>query len=277
MNQPTLAVYLFTFNTEKIRYPWRESVRSALELVGDYGCVYVADCHSEDGTWQGLQDMARVHHRLRLIRHNWGTSHEIQVEIANTLLDVIGQQADFALKLDADEVLHEASFDQFRQDLALMRTTYKVLGKPKYIHFCPDDTTTFPFIYDSKAVLSLTRAGQRFHDNDACALGGGGIPEYQTRLRVHHYGKMALGRAREALVKETEFTRLYYDLGFPDPKVQAQEGQGYLDYMKVFDEAAGRGEFHSFTGTHPKFMTDYLAEAHVREDAFRDALHDPNL
>ncbi len=276
MGKKQLAVYLFVYNTRKILYPWVESIQSALALTEGRGNVFVCHClpvdgSEEDGTLEALRELAGRQEpgRLVLSLHDWGTSHEIQVGIANYLLDQIGTDYEWALKLDADEVLHEASFEAFYRDLAIMHSTYKVLGKPHYTHFSPDPFTTFPFIYDSKAVLSLTRAGQRFHDNDACALGGGGIPEHQTRLQIYHYGKMGYGREREALVKEVSFTKLYTDLGFPDPKVDAQRPAGWLDYDKVFDVARSKGDFKPFTGTHPKFMDLYLEEARYREGQFR--------
>lgn len=279
-----LAVYLFVYNTEKILYPWRESIRSALALTEGRGAVFVCHCApvhgiDEDDTYAALVDEFAVEitdGRLKLSEAVWGSSHEVQVGLGNFLLDQIGRDYQYALKLDADEVLHEASFEVFWRDLHLMTATYKILGKPHYTHFCSDPFTTFPFIYDSKAVLSATRSGQRFHDNDACALGGGGIPEYQTRLEIYHYGKMGYGREREALTKEVEFTKLYYDLGFPDQKVEAQRPAGWLDYYKVFDVAMKAGDFKRFNGVHPKFMDAYLEAAAFREEKFRAelALHE---
>lgn len=280
--QGTLAVYLFLYQTERILYPWRESIRSALALVEGRGTVFVTVAQPVDGTPDDgtvdlcLREFADEHadHRIRIGGGQWGNSHEVQTRLANDLLSWIGTDYEWALKLDADEVLHEASFENFWNDLAIMRSTYKILGRPHYTHFCPDDTTTWPFIYDSKAVLTATRSGLRFHDPDACALGGDGIPEFQTRLEIFHYGKMQMGREREALDKEHRFQQLYTDLGFPDPKVEALIPQGYMDYMKVFDLSAGRGEFKPFTGQHPSFMDAYLASARFRALKFRrDVLH----
>jgi len=275
-----LAVYLFLYNTEKILYPWRESIRSALALTEGRGAVFVCVCSpvdgsEDDGTEELIFDEFATEfatNRLIVGQSAWGKSHEVQTGLGNFLLDQIGRDYEWALKLDADEVIHQDSFERFWRDLAVMRSTYKILGRPHYTHFCPDPFTTFPFIYDSKAVLTATRSGLRFNDPDACAIGGHGIPEFQTRLEICHYGKMGYGREAAALDKERRFQQLYTDMGFPDPKVEAQKDELGLDYMRVFDVAAGKGEFKPFTGTHPKFMDSYLEAARFREEKFQAAL-----
>lgn len=264
---PTLAIYLFGYNLNKIVYPWVAAVQSALALADR---VYFNVCPSSDGT---LEDAMRIfvaelrQEKLKLSFQPWGDHHTVQAHLGNFLLNQIGHDFDFALKLDADEVLHEDSFENFRRDLSSMRMSGFTLGKPRYTHFCPDDKTTFPFIYDSKAVISATRRDLRFDTNlrgDACALGG--ALEAQTRLDVFHYGKMHMGRRKAALDKERAFQELYTELGFPDPKVKAQWEDGdKFDYLKVFNLALERGDFKPFTGTHPKFVQPWLEERREAE------------
>ena len=273
MEHPKLAIYGFGFNLQKIVYPWVASLRSALELVGQEGAVFFCECYSEDDTFQILlntfgEEIATD--RLVVMRHPWEGDYHIQAIIGNKLLDEIGHNFDYALKLDMDEVLCEWSFPDFYQDLHWMEGLGYSLGKPRYTHFCPDDRTVFPFIYASKAVISSTRNDFRFdlgHGGDACALGGG--REYQARLQIYHYGKMQMGRRREAVEKEFSFQQKYTALGFPDPIVVAQrEQQGYIDYEKVFRGALGRGEFKPYSGQHPKFVQGWLEEMRQREQDF---------
>ena len=270
MEHPKIAVYGFGYNLNKILYPWHANLRSALELVGQEGAVFFCECYSEDDTFQVLlstfgEEIATD--RLVVMRHPWEGDYHIQAIIGNKLLDEIGHNFDYALKLDMDEVLCEWSFRDFYQDLRWMEGLGYPLGKPRYTHFCPDDRTTFPFIYDSKAVVSNTRSDFRFdlgRGGDACALGGG--REYQTRLQVFHYGKLQQGRGVEALEKELSFTALYKDLGFPDPIVVSQKQElGYIDYEKVFHGAWERGEFKRYSGQHPKFIQGWLEEMRQRE------------
>lgn len=270
MARPTIACYMFGYNLNRIAYPWKACLRSALALAEQ---VYVAECFSQDNTYPDLlesfaPEIADGH--LVVIQHPWGDYHDIQSHIANALLERIGHRQQFALKLDMDEVLCEWTFDQFWGDLAYMRATEYQLGRPRYVHFSPDDKTTFPFIYDSKAVISQTAAGLRFNygpGQDACALDG--AAEFQTQLRVHHYGKMHMGRREQALYKERTFTELYHDRGFPDLKVKAQWDAGdKFDYDKVFDVARAEGKFQTYTGLHPSFVQDWLKERREVEESY---------
>jgi len=272
----TLAVYLFGHNLEKIRYPWRESILSALDLVGPRGAVYFClTPETDDGTYEALaqhfvQPLATG--QLQLLSHEWGTHHTIQAHICNMILDEIGLQYDFALKLDADEVLYGNQWATLQEDMRWMRERGYKLGKPHYTHLVQDDQHEFDFIYRTKAVLMDTRAGYRYRTDqggDACALAGG--LEYPLRLEILHLGKMAMGREEQALAKEREFTKLYEDMGFPDPKVKAQWEQGYLDYFKVFDRAKEAGEIRPFHGPYPVFLGYYLEAARRRSHKFWEA------
>lgn len=272
MIAPSLAVYAFGYQLDKIKYPWREAIHSAIALAVPPGCVYFCSC--DDETSNALEESFSPQLSGGVIvelRHEWGTNYRVQAEIANYILDEIGTEYDYALKLDMDEILCEWTFNYFRDyNLPRMYQGNALLALPNYTHFCPDDKHTFKFIYGSKAVISKTSSGFRFstgHGGDACALGG--AVEYSTSLGIHHYGKMEMGREREALVKEHEFQKLYVELGFPDPKVEALwNGQGYMDYYKVFDLAKERGEFESYDGPHPIFVREWLERMRERSVAF---------
>lgn len=279
---PSLTVYLFGHNLEKIKYPYLASIASALALTSvtnETPSVIYAECDSDDDS---LERILRCFPRelesgaLQIRKHEWGTHHTIQAHICNYLLDEIGTKTDFALKLDADEVLAEWSFTRFMGDLENLIYRPRILAKPHYTHFLSRDRE-WPFIYDSKAVISKTANGLRFDTNvrgDACALGG--APEVQTRLEIHHYGKFNPGREVEALEKEVSFQKLYSHpedaIGFPDPKVIAQIEQGYLDYGRVFDESLAKGEIRDYHGPHPIFVHDWLKEMSERSKKFQEEL-----
>lgn len=271
MNQQ-LATYSFGHNLEKIRYPYLASIASCLALtrqVNGTGLVYFAICDCDDDTEisvQGRFGEAILRGELKLVYFPWKVHHSGQVEVANFLLDQIGEQALFALKLDADEVLHEESFDRFEIELGRLAGYGVDLARPHYTHLL-DEHRDFDFIYRSKAVISRTSAGLRYADNDACALGG--AREMQTGLEVFHFGKWSPGREREALYKEITFTEGYADLGFPDPTVVAQVQQGYLDYDRVFEHASQHGEVRQWTGSYPKFVMRWVMESLARREQFQ--------
>jgi hypothetical protein len=275
---PTLAIYSFGHNLEDIQYPYIESIRSALYFTRHLGVfmggtVYFAICDCSDKTEDRIRNSFPEEIQdgeLKLFYHPWGDSHLTQVEICNYLLDQIGNQEVFAMKLDADEVLHEDSLERFRLDLSRMSTMGNILGRPHYTHML-DPRREFDFIYRSRAVISRTSMGLRFTDNDACAIGG--APEYQTQLEIFHFGKWGPGREREALQKEISFTKLYgKPFGFPDERVTSQADKGYLDYDMVFEHAAQHGEMRSFYGTFPMFAKPWIARMEQREIEFQREL-----
>lgn len=270
---PTLAVYMFGFDLEKIKYPYLASVESALALAGPSGAVYYCYCNpmGDDSPMQILHefgDQANSGH-LKILDHDWGDHHTIQAHIANYILDEIGTSVDYALKLDMDEVIHEGSFVAFRSDLEFMHRTGAVLGRPHYTHYLTENLCT-QFIYRTKSTISRTKDGLRFdtgRGGDACAIGG--ASEFQTQLEIAHYGKYAVGREREAIYKERTFQELYRDLGFPDPIVVKQyEQKGYADYEEIFAAAKERGEFYECNDPHPTFVRQWLEESKLRSREF---------
>jgi len=267
------AIYSFGHNLESIRYPYLASIDSALaltKLINGFGAVYFAVCDCTDTTEIIVRE--RFKHQIAsgelvILYHSWGDYHAIQVEICNFLLDEISKRdLKYAMKLDADEVLHEGSFSQFGDDLVTMSASGCRLGKPHYTHLL-DDKRDFDFIYRTRAVIADMNAGLRYNDNDACALGG--APEFQTGLEVFHLGKWSPGRERESLLKEVTFTKLYRDLGFPDPRVVAQIEQGYLDYDKVFENAQQHGQVREWHGTYPVFVKSWVEESLARSEQFK--------
>lgn len=280
----TLSVYLFGHSLEKIAYPYLASIASALALsrtvsLDDKPSVYYCECDSDDDSLERIErcfPKEIADGGLRVLKHSWGTHHTIQAHICNYLLDAIGDSTDWALKLDADEVLCEWSFMRFISQLQQMGYRPKVLLKPHYTHFL-DEHREWDFIYRSKAVISKTKNNLRFSTEvrgDACALGD--APEVQTDLEIQHFGKWNPGREREALEKEVSFQKLYSHpedaIGFPDPKVQVQIAQGYLNYDKVFDESFARGEVREYHGPHPIFVHDWIKEMNKRSQAFQEEL-----
>lgn len=274
----TLSTYLFGHNLVDILYPFIPSIHSALALtrfvngpaIGSRVWFAVCDCTDETEVVVRAEFSEEIKSgELKIVYHEWGQTHYTQVEICNFLLDKVGESTDYALKLDADEVLHEDSFAMFREDLESLSATKWSLARPHYTHLL-DESRETDFIYRSKSVISKTSAGLRYSDNDACALGG--AQEAQTRLEIEHLGKYQIGRRREALLKEISFTKLYKDLGFPDPRVVAQLEQGYIDYDKIFENAQHLGQIRPWLGTHPIFVQEWIDEAGRRDIEFLEEI-----
>jgi len=79
-------------------------------------------------------------------------------------------------------------------------------------------------------------------------------------IRVFHYGKVKEGKI--GWQKEWDFTHLYTDIGFPDPKMMEMKekfGEEFCDYVYIFEGAIERGEVRHFTGTHPEVMKERIS------------------
>jgi hypothetical protein len=126
-------------NGQKFGYPFRESIRSALPLVDEF-VVALGPC--EDDTEQLLREMNEP--KLRIIHTQWNEhmKHDPRGKIRGF---VYGQQrsialfnctGEWALYMDADEVLHEADLPKLRASME------QHLDNPKvealifdYLHF----------------------------------------------------------------------------------------------------------------------------------------------
>lgn len=280
--QLTFVPYGFGHNLNKIRYPYLASIRSALALarrISGYdrsGIVYFAICSCDDGTEESVRETFQVEIKqgeLVILYYPWRDDDcRVQTEICNFILDNIHPMPDrhapvYTMKLDADEVIHEGSFDDFEVDLHRMARAGVVLGDPHYTHLL-DSHRDFDFIYRERPIISRLDSNLRFNDSDACDFGHR-APEAKTRLEIFHFGKWSPGRERESLLKEITFTKGYRSLGFPDMRVVDQLQQGYLDYDRVFENAKQHGEVREWRGTYPVFVQDWAKESLERAEQFK--------
>lgn len=254
MKRPMVGSYTYVRDCIKIDYPFVESIQSAL-LIADR--VFVCDAYSTDGTWETLEALAACDTRIAIMRHPWGEHYRIQGQICNGMIERIEAEGyDFAIQVQADEIVCEWTVEAFRRDLAgMFADPHSRLGSPRYIHLCPDYRTKFPFIYERKSILSRCGRGLRYDPNsDGCSIAG---PTVNLGLELHHVGKVQLGRERQALQKELEFQKMYVELGFPDPKFLAQEESGKVDYRTAFTGA----EFTPYDGPWPAAIIPRIARS----------------
>jgi len=245
----------------KYDYPLYEAVHSLLPVVDRY---FICECYSNDGTYAEVMKWAGGEPKIVLKRHPWGDHYTIQQEIANCLLRLVGN-GDWCFKLDADEVIHEDSWELFRALPGILQEQGKVGARFHYTHFVGNYDTEFDFMY--RRVRRFMQHGHGWTwDGDACQLTttglGNGEMDAQfadVDVEIYHYGKVHAPGV--ALHKEQDFQALYTDIGFPDPRLaQMREAIGEMDYYYLFEEAIKRGEFREFTGTHPAIMAGRIAK-----------------
>lgn len=258
----TLTIFTLAYNLNKIKYPWRASIASALHYANE---VIVMECFSTDGTYEELEQLASTTPKLKIIRHPWGTTSWIQ----KTLAEIACKEAksDWIFYLNADEVIHHDSIFNF----ALLKRMGFKFGRTHYTHFLGNFHTTWPFIYDT--VTRTMNGNIAEWSNDAAQIDCDHTKAMEMPVDIYHYGKVSVGREIEAGIKEQEFQQLYVEFGFPDkPLMKIIEERGCLDYADMFrnrwKENGEPDQSKPFTGTHPVFVLDWIKQQEEAQKAY---------
>src|SRR5439155_12850235 len=122
----------FTIARDAVRfdYPLAESLRSLLPLVDEL-IVAVGDC--DDGTWELVQGIGDP--RIRAFRTTWDLDRRENVLSDETNKALDRCTGDWAVYLQADEVLHEHDLPLLRASLERYQHT-RVEGLSfRYLHF----------------------------------------------------------------------------------------------------------------------------------------------
>ena len=240
-------------NVVNFDYPIVEAIRSALPIVDEF-IVNVGQ--SDDGTLDLLRSISSE--KIRIVESVWDDSmkkdgllysHETNIALSCCT-------GDWALYLQADEVLHEADYDTIRKALREHLANQAVLGLTfRYLHFYGDYRSCNPWFYH-RAVRIIRNNDQVESCGDAVGFWLKADQGYlqtvhRNRLResgatIYHYGWVKPPRV---LLEKFRYhvARYYGDRpGAEQARMLAQEAYEFEDYdiMK------------NFSGTHPVVMAD---------------------
>jgi hypothetical protein len=248
-----LSAFSICRNAVQFDYPIVEVIRSALPIVDEF-IVNVGQ--SADGTLALIRSIASQ--KIRILESVWDDdmkkdgllfSHE-----TNKALSVC--TGDWALYLQADEVLHEAEHDTIRSGLRDHLNDPAVLGFTfRYVHFYGDYRSCNPWFYH-RAVRIIRNDGQVESCGDAVGFWlkadrGYLQTVHKDRVRssgatIYHYGwvkppRVLLDKFRYQIARHHGD-----DPGLEQARMLAREAYEFDEYdiMK------------NFTGTHPAVMAD---------------------
>jgi hypothetical protein len=244
-------------------YPVEESLRSLLPLVDEL-VVGVGD--GDDGTWELLGAIGDP--KLALFRSTWDPSQRAGGEVlsreTNKALDRC--RGDWAVYLQADEVLHEAELPALRRLLEEHRARATETISFRYFHFYGSYETIQdnPNWFYPRATRAVRLGIGVRSVGDACAFmvaenGTLRRPRrLDSRLHIYHYGRVRPPQVM--LAKMRNFERLYHD--------DAWIHRHGVDAVGA--DVYGRlGHLRRFESTHPAVMRHHIAA--------RDWSFDPQL
>jgi hypothetical protein len=250
--QPVVRISGFSFvrNAIDLYYPVVESIRSALPLCDEF---VMAAGDSSDGTTALLRSLDEP--KLRLIETVWdqeqfvrGASNAVQTNIA---LDACS--GEWALYLQADEVLHEDDVEPLRERLRAYRDDPRVDGFVfEYLHFYADYQHYQISHGWYRREVRLVRGGrgirswksaQGFRHRD-----GRKLRVVPAGARIFHYGwvrpPLRMTRKAHALAE--------VHLGAAGAAAYVPNLQAGYDFGQLHGRAR-------FTGTHPRVMRERIA------------------
>ena len=255
-----MKVVGFTFvrNAIKYDYPVLESINSLLPLCNE---LVVAVGNSEDDTLGLIQRINSP--KIRIIETVWDDSlreggRVLAVE-TDKALAAVPADADWAIYLQADEVLHEANYAAIRAGMERWKDDKSVQGLLlNYRHFYG----SYDYVGDSyrwyRREIRIVRPGigvASYRDAQGFRLAD------NSKLRVklldatvHHYGWVKTPAAMQR--KQETFNKLWHSDEWVAQNVAPAEE---FDYSQV-------DSLQRFTGTHPQVMLGRIRQQNWRYD-----------
>lgn len=253
-----MKVVGFTFvrNAVKYDYPVLESIGSLLPLCDE---VVVAVGNSEDGTLALIQGIDSP--KIRILETEWDDSLRAGGKVlaleTDKALRAVAPDADWAVYLQADEVLHEQDYPAIRAGLARWKDDPGVDGLLfKYRHFYG----SYDYVADSprwyRREIRVVRPGRGVYSyQDAQGFRKNHDEKLRVKLldaTVHHYGYVKTPAAMQR--KQESFGKYWHsDEWMAEHVVSAEE----FDYSQI-------DSLQTFTGTHPQVMTDRVRHQNWR-------------
>lgn len=234
----------FTFirNAVKYDYPIAEAIQSILPLCDE---VVVALGNSEDTTRQVLENIGSP--KIRIIDTIWNDELREggQVLAIETMkaFSAINPKADWAVYIQADEILHEDTLENVRQAMLTYKDDKRIDGLLfDYLHFYG----SYDYIGDSRRwyrkevrVVRNDKNIQSYRDAQGFRKNGEKLNVKPSGGVIHHYGWVKPPDKQQA--KQQAFHRLWHN----DDWLQENVGNtAEFDYSKI-------DTLKRFTGKHP--------------------------
>lgn len=257
----------FTFVRNAIQndYPVLESLRSLLPLCDE---VVVAVGNSADDTLRLVRSLNSP--KIRILETVWDDTlregGRVLAQETDKALAAVPTDSEWAIYLQADEVLHEQDYPAIRAGMERWRTTQEVDGLLfGYTHFYG----TYDYVGDNprwyRREVRIVRPGRQVYSyRDAQGFRKADNEKLRVKLlpaTVYHYGWV---KQPEALKhKKQTFGRLWHSDEYMAQHVAEQPAE--FDFSEI-------DSLQPFTGRHPAVMAERIARQnwHYAHDPARN-------
>lgn len=245
----SISAFTFVKNAVLYDYPIVESINSLLPLVDEY---IVALGDSEDDTKNLLKSIKSP--KLKLINTVWDVNlrkggEVLAIETAKALNEV-DQNADWAIYLQADEVIHEQDFEKIKATLNKWKNNSEVEGMVfKYKHFYG----SYDYIANSRnwyrKEVRVIRPNQGIYPfKDAQGFQKNSRPLFVKEIDAHiyHYGWVKSPIHQQK--KQVEFNKYWHNDQWIEKNINLSDEFDYsnVDSLELFQEK------------HPKVMLERI-------------------
>lgn len=250
----SLGGSIFTHNVQQFDYCYQESIACLVDLCDE---VVVLDAGSTDGTLEDLRRIASENTKVRLVEGavwDCAPKHDRLRVLANQAMSHL--TTDWHFMLQADEVIHEKSFE-------IIRGCIENPGPHKTFA-----VRRFNLFGDFNHHISLSSAHKPCNDGPI-RLGLTGIEAlgdaeslaadhpswvYLSQIVTFHYG---LVRKSSALIEKSLDMQTWFHGGYEhaDLRIKNMKASNTFDPFQLIP----RSEIVKLVGTHPKYMAEWMA------------------
>lgn len=253
-----IGAFTFVRNALKYDYPVVEAIKSVLPLCDE---LIVAVGISDDKTEELIHSIEDP--RIKIINTFWDDSLRIGGKVlaieTDKAFDALSESCDWAVYIQADEVLHESSLNELKNAMHLHLNNAQVQGLlVNYRHFYG----SYDYVADStrwyRREVRVIRNDKRIRSfRDAQGFRFEGKTKLHVKLTsalIHHYGWVKQPKAMQS--KQENFHKLWHEDQWIDANiVKAEE----FDY-------SGIDSLELFNGTHPLVMHDRISSRNWKFD-----------